>query len=165
MNHKFPNDNRPLNLLKFSILLCKGRYFCRIAKRLRMKICRRKPWNHTIFPLLASVGRKRPLFLDMQPCGAENGPPFLDLQPCGAENGHRFLTCNPAAQKKSIIFGRATLRRRKNPLFLDMQPCGAEKIHYFWTCNPPAQKKSIFFDAWCSEVKNPLWILTNYSRG
>ena len=61
----------------------------------------------------------------------------------GAENGHRFLTCNPAAQKKSIILGHATLRRRKNPLFWDMQPCGAEKIHYFGTCNPTAQKKSI----------------------
>ena len=66
---------------------------------------------------------------------------FFDMQPCGAEKIHYFLTCNPAAQKKSIIFGLATLRRRKNPLFLDMQPCGAEKIHYFWTCNPAAQKK------------------------
>ena len=59
--------------------------------------------------------------------------------------GHRFLTYNPAAQKKSIIFGHATLRRRKNPLFLYMQPCGAEKSHYFWTCNPAAQKKVIIF--------------------
>ena len=65
---------------------------------------------------------------------------FFDMQPCGAENGHRFLTCNPAAQKKSIIFGLATLRRRKNPLFLDVQPCSAEKTRFFLTCNPEAQK-------------------------
>ena len=63
----------------------------------------------------------------------------------GAENGHRFLTCNPAAQKKSIIFGLATLRRRKNPLFFDMQPCSAEKIHFFLTRNPAVQKKLVVF--------------------
>ncbi|WP_315257802.1 hypothetical protein, partial [Segatella oulorum] len=70
-----------------------------------------------------------------------------------------FLTCNPAAQKKFIIFGRATLRRRKNPLFLDLQPCGAEKIHYFWTCNPAAQKKLSFFGrATLRRRKNPLFL-------
>jgi len=55
-----------------------------------------------------------------------------------AENNHRFLTRNPAAQKKSIIFGRATLRRRKNPLFLDLQPCGAEKTVVMFAGTPQA---------------------------
>jgi len=82
-----------------------------------------------------------------------------------AENNHRFLTCNPAAQKKSIIFGRATLRRRKNPLFLDMQPCGAEKIHYFWTCTPAAQKKSIIFGlATLQRRKNPFFLTRDAPR-
>ena len=100
-------------------------------------------------------------FIQMQhfvPLGAS----FFDAQPCGAENGHRFLTCNPAAQKKSIIFGLATLRRRKNPLFFDMQPCGAEKIHYFWTCNPAAQKKSIIFGrATLQRRKNRRYVCRN----
>ena len=56
---------------------------------------------------------------------------FFDARACGAEKTRYFLTCNPAAQKKSIIFGRATLQRRKNPLFLDVQPCGAEKTRFF----------------------------------
>ncbi|WP_276794367.1 hypothetical protein, partial [Segatella oulorum] len=89
-------------------------------------------------------------------------PLFLDVQPCGAEKIHFFWTCNPAAQKKSIIFGRATLRRRKNPFFLDLQPCGAEKIHYFWTCNPAAQKKSIIFGrATLQRRKNRRYVCRN----
>ena len=80
------------------------------------------------------------------------------MQPCGAEKIHYFWTCNPAAQKKSIIFGLATLQRRKNPLFLDMQPCGAEKIHFFLTRDPAAQKKSIIFGlATLRRRKNPLF--------
>ena len=76
----------------------------------------------------------------------------------GAEKIHYFCTCSPAAQKKSIIFVHATLRRRKNPLFLYMQPCGAEKIHYFGTCNPAAQKKSIILGhATLRRRKNPLF--------
>ena len=72
---------------------------------------------------------------------ASKRPSFFDLQPCGAEKIHYFWTCNPAAQKKSIFFGRATLRRRKNPFFLDVQPCAAEKIRCFLTNDPQAQKK------------------------
>ncbi|WP_276794085.1 hypothetical protein, partial [Segatella oulorum] len=45
---------------------------------------------------------------------------FFDARACGAEKTCYFLTCNPAAQKKSVFFGLATLRRRKNPLFLDL---------------------------------------------
>ena len=41
--------------------------------------------------------------------------------------GNLFFYWNdPPMQKKSIILGHATLRRRKNPLFWDVQPCGAE---------------------------------------
>ena len=39
--------------------------------------------------------------------------------------GNLFFYWNdPPMQKKSIILGHATLRRRKNPLFWDARPCG-----------------------------------------
>ena len=56
-----------------------------------------------------------------------------------------FLTPDPAAQKKSIIFGHATLQRRKNSLFFDERASGAEKIHCFLTLDPRAQKKLVVF--------------------
>ena len=73
--------------------------------------------------------------------------------------GNLFFYWNdPPMQKKSIILGHATLRRRKNPLFWDLQPCSAEKIHYFGTCNSAAQKKSIIFGhATLQRRKNPLF--------
>ena len=73
--------------------------------------------------------------------------------------GNLFFYWNdPPMQKKSIILGHATLRRRKNPLFWDLQPCSAEKIHYFGTCNPAAQKKSIILGhATLRRRKNPLF--------